>query len=307
MHKLLQRQLDRHLGGARGVESPWKELLDAVDRAYTDADADRELLERSLELTSQELVEKNRQLRATNDALVEKAEELEQFAYIASHDLRAPLRAIDRLSSWIEEDAGPTLADEARQHMALLRGRVRRMESYLDALLQYSRAGRAATEAERVELGPMVVDLWSMLGPPPGMRLDLSPMPTVETIRVPLSEVLINLLGNALKHHDRDEGTIAVRVAEGGDGMIELSVSDDGPGIPERFHQRVFELFQTLRARDEVEGVGMGLALVKRIVERHGGQLRLESEGRGTAFFVGWPATLVGHGAAHRGRRDLHG
>jgi signal transduction histidine kinase len=119
-------------------------------------------------------------------------------------------------------------------------------------------------------------------------------MPTFQTPRVPLEQVIRNLVSNAIKHHDRDDGAIEVFSRESGN-FYEFAVSDDGPGIPPEFHDRVFQIFQTLKSRDEVEGSGMGLALVKKTVEAHGGNVTLESSGgRGTTFRFTWPKAYGG-------------
>ena len=124
---------------------------------------------------------------------------------------------------------------------------------------------------------------------PSGFELAIEgPSPLLRTARAPLEQVLRNLLGNAVKHHDRDSGRISVCVEER-EGWIEVGIVDDGPGIPEQFHERVFRMFQTLRPRDQVEGSGMGLAIVKKVVESHGGQVGLESDERGTKVRFTWP------------------
>ena len=226
-------------------------------------------------------------------------EELEKFAYVASHDLKAPLRAIDNLTSWIEEDLGDVLEGDTRRNMDLLRGRVSRMERLLDDLLTYSRAGRVRSNVERVDTRALVQDVTELLNPPEGFRVDVEPgLPTLETEKAPLEQVFRNLIGNAIKHHNRPDGRVTVAVEDTG-GFHDFVISDDGPGIPEKFHEKIFGMFQTLQSRDKVEGSGMGLALVKKIVERYGGRIRVESqEGQGTRFFFTWskhPEGSVNH------------
>jgi PAS domain S-box-containing protein len=216
--------------------------------------------------------------------------DLEEFAYVASHDLRAPLRAISNLSEWIEEDLGESLAGDIQKNTDLLRSRVQRMERLIDDLLTYSRAGRVAAEIKTVDAAAMLTDVIFMLDPPEGFTIEIGPnMPVFETAEAPLQQVFHNLVGNALKHHDRKDGRIDLASSTVGD-LYEFSVTDDGPGIAPEFQESVFQMFQTLQSRDKVEGSGMGLALVKKIIEHHGGRIELESApGQGTTFRFTWP------------------
>ncbi len=250
-------------------------------RALSLAHADLEL--RVLARTA-ELERANRELARSNA-------ELDAFAYVASHDLRAPMRDVDNLSQWIAEDVGDALPEESRRHFDTLRGRVRRMEALLDGLLEYSRAGRVSGTPEPVDVRAVLDDVLSLSAPPPGFQVLLSSAPpTVQVPRAALEQVLRNLIGNAIKHHDRAAGTVVVEVVSHGD-LVEFSVTDDGPGIPLDLQARAFAIFQKVHARDGVEGAGMGLALVKRVVEAYGGTVGLESAtGAGARFHFTWPA-----------------
>jgi len=176
--------------------------------------------------------------------------------------------------------------------MTLLRNRVKRMEKLLDDLLEYSRLGKAedVRYTETVAGSVMMDDLLLLLAPPPGMKVRFADaFKTISIYRMPLQQVLYNLINNAIKHHDREEGEIEVDVARTEDG-VRFSVRDDGPGIPAEFHERIFEMFHTLKPRDQVEGSGMGLAVVKKTVERFGGVITVTSDrGRGTEFSFTWP------------------
>lgn len=219
--------------------------------------------------------------------------ELDQFAYIASHDLKAPLRGIASLATWIEEDLGPKLGDESRQHLSLLRSRVRRMETLIEGLLQYSRAGRVRNRIETVHVGALLDEVVEMLGAPPGAAIEIAPgMPALETERLPLQQVFLNLIGNAIKHAGRPDVEVKVTVRDAGE-FFEFAITDNGPGIPTQFHGKVWEMFQTLQPRDTVEGAGIGLALVKKNVENRGGRAWLESDGSaGSTFYFLWPKLL---------------
>lgn len=239
-----------------------------------------------------------RELNATlEERIAERTAELErsnhdldQFAYVASHDLRAPLRGIDSLASWINEDAAALLPDASKEHLAKLRGRVERMERLLEDLLTYSRVGRRDGQAEMVETDALVRDIVDLMAAPAGFTVTItSAMPTIQTPRVPLELVFRNLIGNAIKHHhDPANGLIEISAKEQGD-FVEFTVADNGPGIEERHHARIFNMFQTLRPRDEMEGSGMGLAIVQRAVEFRRGQIRVESTPEsGAAFIFTW-------------------
>ena len=216
--------------------------------------------------------------------------ELDQFAYVASHDLKAPLRGIASLATWIEEDLGPKLGPESRQHLALLRSRVHRMSALIDGLLEYSRAGRLRNRIERVDVDDLLKEVVEMLNVPAEASVDIGPgMPTLETERLPLQQVFLNLVSNAIKHSNRSDTRVRVAVREH-DDFYEFIVEDNGAGIPRQFHGKIWDMFQTLQPRDKVEGAGIGLALVRKNVESRGGRAWLDSdEGRGATFFFLWP------------------
>jgi PAS domain S-box-containing protein len=231
-----------------------------------------------------EASERTEQLRIVN-------KELAEFAYVASHDLKAPLRVIDNASKWLEEDLAEHLTDETRESLKLLQGRVRRMDKLLDDLLEYARIGRASDNrfAEVIGGDVLMEDVLGLLGAE-NFTLTVSPaFAGIQVCRMPLQQILMNLIGNAIKHHDKKKGRIEVTVEDNGD-CYAFAVKDDGPGIHPRFHDEVFKMFQTLRPRDQVEGSGMGLALVRKNIEVFGGVIQLESaEGQGSTFRFTWP------------------
>jgi len=222
--------------------------------------------------------------------LEQKNTELDQFAYVTSHDLKAPLRAISNLASWIEEDMEGKLEDGTREQLELLRGRVYRMEALIDGILQYSRVGRSNTELETVDTKKLVDEVIDSLQPPKSFHIDIqSTLPTLETSRIWLQQVFANLISNAIKYHDRADGKIAIAV-EDADDFYAFSVSDDGPGIESKFHEKIFIIFQTLVARDTRESTGIGLTIVKKIIEEQNGTIAVDSEpGKGTTFRFLWP------------------
>lgn len=244
----------------------------------------------ALEAQTEELTKVNSLLALTNAVLNKRNEELDQFAYVASHDLKAPLRAIANLSEWIEEDLTGQLPEENKRQLDLLRNRVHRMELLLNGLLEYSRVGRKTPSLETVPLAPLLAEVIDSLAPPATFRVTLpSALPTLYTNRIAIRQVFFNLISNAIKHHDRDDGHVQVAVAEQGN-LLEFTVRDDGPGIDARYHQKIFSIFQTLRARDEFESTGIGLAIVKKIIETEGGTIQIESApGQGSTFRFTWP------------------
>lgn len=235
-----------------------------------------------------------RTLKITQAELARSNTDLEQFAYVASHDLKSPLRAIDSLATWLQEDLGNSLVGDSKQHLRLMQNRVRRMERLLDDLLEYSRAGRGHASIQTVDVGVMLEEIIHLIAPPAGFRVrSVTPLPHFDTAVPALRQVLINLIANAIKHHDQAAGEIEISARDAGD-ILEFAVADDGPGIPTEFHERIFGMFQTLRPRDEVEGSGIGLALVKRIVTRYGGQVTVFNRPkRGVAFHFTWPKEIV--------------
>lgn len=239
-------------------------------------------LERRVAERTQELEQKNQELERSN-------RELDKFAYVASHDLKSPLRAIDNLAQWIKEDAGALLPEPSQEHLIKLQGRVRRMEKLLDDLLVYSRVGRLQYAPEMVDLKALLQNLIALLQPSADFTITVAePLPTLRTQRVPLETVLRNLLDNAIKHHHRADGHVHLAAYDQGD-WIEFVITDDGPGIDPQFHIRIFEVFQTLQPRDKVEGSGMGLAIVKKSIENQGGTITVESaSGAGATFRFTW-------------------
>ncbi|HEX7240815.1 MAG TPA: ATP-binding protein [Longimicrobiaceae bacterium] len=239
---------------------------------------------REVERRAEELGRLARALEASN-------RELDQFAYVASHDLKAPLRGIGNLSQWIEEDLGEGVTPEVREHLELLRGRVARMEGLIDGILQYSRAGRVREKPEETDVGDLLRETVELLALPAGFEVAVGEgMPVLLTERLPLQQVFMNLLGNAAKYAGRPDGRAEVSAREAGEGFWEFAVRDNGPGIAPEYHDRIFGIFQTLQARDKVEGTGIGLSLVKKIVESRGGRVWVESaEGAGSAFRFTWP------------------
>jgi signal transduction histidine kinase len=217
-------------------------------------------------------------------------EELEQFAYVTSHDLKAPLRGIANLAAWLEEDLGEKLTEETREQLALLRDRVQRMNALIEGLLDYSRIGKAAHTLESVDTGELLAEIIDSLSPPDSFIVEVAAnMPVLHTDRLHLNQVFSNLIGNSIKHARGEQGHAVVTAHNQGE-YYEFTVTDDGPGIAPEYHDKIFMMFQTLTVNDYGSNTGIGLALVKKIVQEHGGSITLESaEGHGATFRFSWP------------------
>jgi two-component system sensor kinase FixL len=212
-------------------------------------------------------------------------EELTHFAYIVSHDLKAPLRGIKLIAEWLCADYGDKLGSDAREQLDLLQSRVGRMHNLIDGVLQYSRVGRIKEDIVPIDLNELIPGVIDGIAPPAHIRVAVQPgLPVIECERTRIIQVFQNLLGNAIKFMDKPAGEVKVACVEDGE-FWRFSVSDNGPGIEAKYFDRIFRLFQTLAPRDEFESSGVGLAVVKKIIEMYGGRIWVESEvGKGSTF-----------------------
>lgn len=220
--------------------------------------------------------------------LENRNKELDQFAYVASHDLKAPLRGLGSLVQWIEEEASD-LSPQLRTYLTQMKGRLARLEDLINGLLAYARASRAERQLAEVRVPELVREVADLVVPP-GFELVLAPgLPTFLTDRLSLQQVFTNLLSNAVKYHGPARpGRIAVSSQDLGH-QYEFRVQDNGPGIAPEHHQKIFLLFQTLRDRHTAESTGIGLSIVKKVVEDQQGSVRVESVlGQGATFIFTW-------------------
>jgi PAS domain S-box-containing protein len=280
----------------RRADGTWAEILDRGILVRDESGTARRMIGSMMDISDRKRAERDLRERAEEllrltSALERSNRDLDQFAYAASHDLKAPLRGIANLALWTEEELGEAATATVREYIAKLRGRVHRMEALIDGILAYSRAGRVAAPPEPVAVARLVRDVVDLLSPPAGLRIEVPPdLPVLQAERAMLQQVFMNLIGNAVKHAGGPGGVVTVGWAREGD-WFNFTVADDGPGIAPAFQDRIWGIFQTLAPRDKVEGTGIGLALVKKIVESRGGRVWLESaEGKGALFGFTWPA-----------------
>ncbi len=220
--------------------------------------------------------------------------DLDQFAYVVSHDLKAPLRAIASLAEWIEEDSIDRITPETQRNLQLLRGRVMRMENLIHGILAYTKAGKIKSEAQVINTAAFINEVVDILNPPPSIKVELEgEWPDIETDTIRFHQVLSNLISNAIKYIDKPKGLIRINNVTL-EECCQITIEDNGPGIEEEYHQKIFQLFQTLYTRDEVESTGIGLSIVKKIIEEQGGKIWVDSvPGKGTSFTFTWPATII--------------
>jgi len=219
-----------------------------------------------------------------------KNEELRQFSYIAGHDLRSPLLAIEQLACWLEEDLATTLDEQSRLHLSLIRRRSERMRRLIGGLLEYARTAEcveprdvavAGVVEEAIELAKIPRERFRVVVP--------DALPTLRTDPILLQLVFQNLIANAIRHHDRDRGEVQIRY-ERRDGLNVFEVSDDGPGIPEQARERVFQIFQTVTGEGEPGSSGVGLSIVRKAVDALGGSIEVHGDGpRGSIFRITLP------------------
>jgi signal transduction histidine kinase len=243
-----------------------------------------ELNELSLSLNSMSVT-----LEKNFKELTKQNKELDQFAYVVSHDLKAPLRGIANIISWIEEDHENDLTPQIKDNLELIKGRTERLEKMINGLLEYARVGKVKKGLEKVNTGSMVLEITHLLVPKSfEVRIE-GKMPVLITEKLHLEQIFTNLISNAVKYYKGEKGKITIRAEELSE-HYRFSISDNGPGIDYKYFEKIFIIFQTLQERDAFESTGVGLAIVKKIVEDYKGTITVSSEeGKGTTFTFTWP------------------
>ena len=247
----------------RPIDEKTREDLRRFARYIALAIENLQLLER-LEIQNQELN------RANTD--------LQEFAYVVSHDLKAPLRGIASLAQWLTEDYGPALGPEGAEQLELLVARSRRMQGLIDGILHYCQLGRAQIKNSVICVKDVVGRVVDALAPPSSVLIHIDGgFPSVVYNRIQLEQVFQNLIGNAIAHMGKPAGEVWITAHEQ-PGQWEFRVRDTGVGIDGSQHKRIFKIFQTLKSKDESENTGIGLAVVKKIVESNGGKVWVTSK-----------------------------
>ncbi len=223
-------------------------------------------------------------------ALETKNDELSNFTHVVSHDLKTPIRGIAELSSWVVDDLGNDIPDKVKHNLDRIQLRVEKMESLIEDLLEYSKQGKIIAKNELIEPITLIKEIIDLQIIPSGFNVKVSgSSSSFYAAKVPLQVSVRNLLANAIAHHDKTKGNIGVRCYLEEHYCV-FEVSDDGPGIPKAAQERIFILFQALDKTKNTSG--LGLAYAKRMVEAHGGYIKVESNPevkRGTTFYVYWP------------------
>jgi PAS domain S-box-containing protein len=256
---------------------------------FEDEEDNKMVLVSLLDITKRKRLEQ--ELRETNT-------NLEEFTYVASHDLRSPLRGIADLLEWVKEDLGEAPLPDVTRNLERIAVRIQRMEQLIDNLLAYARAGKVESNTQDINVNTLFDNIFELVQVPKDMTItrDIQ-IDHFTSIWTPLETVMRNLISNAIKHHDQEIGVITIGcTAE--NNLCHFTICDDGPGIPEAAFSRIFRLFQTVTS-SERSGTGIGLSVSRRLVETHGGRISVEANKhqRGVTFHVWWPRFL---------RKDTH-
>ena len=239
---------------------------------------------------SEKLSALQHQIILANEKLEMARKELDRFTYIVSHDLKAPLRGIRNLAIWIEEDMGEALNREISNHLSLMKKQVEKMDGLVEGIVEYSKAGLLTGQPEEIDTGPLLSKLIDFLPNKDQFEVELvGEFPLILSFCPAIEQIFARLIDNASLHHDKEMGKIIIRSRQKSDAWI-FEVEDDGPGIAPEFQQRIFEIFQVLSPNLNEGSAGVGLAIVKRLVENIGGQIRVEKCGeRGSKFIFSIP------------------
>jgi len=270
-------------------------IRDGLERTVQERTSELRSLNTDLKREMKEKEAAQRAQRQMVESLSRINAELESFAYVTSHDLKTPLRGIATIADWLLEDYADRLDDAGRDNLRLMKQRVQRMNDLIDGILRYSRAGRASDETERMDVAAIVAECVSVMHLPDTTAITVGgEFPTVKANRTLLIQVIENLLGNAVKYADPQQGEVRItgNAVEGG---WEISVYNNGPGIPKEHHDRIFEIFQTLHHGDDAQSTGVGLTIVKKVIAAWGGTISVDSDEKrgGTTFTFTIPERML--------------
>ncbi len=230
-----------------------------------------------------------KELKHYTETVMRINKQLDEFVYIVSHDLKAPLRGLASLATFMEDELGADPKPEVIDILKMIKSRTARMQNLIDGILHYSRLGNTKTETEDVNTKELLINIIDLICPPENIRIEFPDnMPTIKAEKIKLHEVFQNLISNGIKYNDKEAGVVKITFFEDGN-HYEFSVTDNGMGIKLEHQEKIFGIFQTLQPKDNVESTGIGLTIVKKIVEEQGGAITVQSEyGAGTTFKFNW-------------------
>lgn len=267
-----------------------------IQTAYRKLQNLQSTLRKANETLEVKVVDRTKALQRTNQELQQVNKELKDFAYIVSHDLKAPLRAISSLTDWIIEDYEESFDEDGQEQLSLLKNRVTRMYQLLEGILRYSRIGRGKEEKEVLELNELVDDVINTLLPSENFEIQiLGELPPIYADRTKIHQVFQNIISNAIKYNNKPVGKVSISCKTNEeDNLHYFSIADNGKGIPEEDFDRVFKIFQTLeKNKDSAESTGVGLTLVQKVIKKYGGNITVASKvGEGTTFTFSLPPVV---------------
>lgn len=228
-------------------------------------------------------------LRKNIQELEKRNAELNKFAYVVSHDLKAPVRGIHNVIKWIEEDLGQELSPEMKKYLEIIPQRTQRMEDLINGLLDYAKISEKS-HTEETDTNALVKEISDAIVPR-HYKVEIGDLPNLYTERLKLEQVFTNLISNSVKNTPHSNGHIVISGKDIGDSY-QFSVKDNGIGIDPIYHEKIFEIFQTLREKNEKESTGVGLAIVKKIIDEQHGTITVNSKaGEGAEFIFTWRKT----------------
>lgn len=291
-------KVDIHTGDEfENLANSFNFMIDKINKMHNELELrvknrTKELAKSNTQLKNEISVRKS--IEARQKDLVTKLEaaneELKSFAYIVSHDLKAPLRAIGSLTHWISEDYRDLFDKEGKEQLDLLVNRAERMHRLIEGILQYSQVGRVREDKQEVDLNKLIDNIKDLVEIPENISIQKkTKLPVIECEKIYIEQIFQNLIENAIKYMDKEKGLISINCKQNND-FWELNITDNGPGIEPKYHEKIFRIFQTLMPRDEFESTGIGLTIVKKMIETIGGKIWLASEiGKGSSFYFTIP------------------
>jgi signal transduction histidine kinase len=231
-------------------------------------------------------------LKKTFNELTKKNKELDQFAYVVSHDLKTPLRGINNIVLWMEEDLEVEISPEIKKNLNLIISRTARLENMINGLLEYAKVGKVQKGAETVDVLKLVREVIDLIVPKEfTVQID-GVMPFITTEKLHIEQVFSNLIANAVKYNQSEHPKIVIKSRDLND-FYEFTVKDNGIGIQKEYFEKIFVIFHTLQEKDAFESTGVGLAIVKKIIDDYKGTIKVESEvGKGSSFIFTWPKNV---------------